>query len=113
MKNRDDIQFISLATDNQQELLSFLKTKEFKYAVVADKEKYMTEQLKISAYPTHILVDKNGKIVKVVNAIDDLDSALGRRKWKGVRFEDCSPINKRIQPYWLILPWILSSLLQK
>jgi len=53
-------------------LISFLNTKDFKYAVVPDKEKYMSEQLRITAYPTHILVGKNGKIVKVVNAITDL-----------------------------------------
>ena len=65
-KDRNDMLFISLAIDSKQDLISFLNTKEFKYAVVPDKEKCIT------AYPTHILIDKNGKIVKVVNGIDDL-----------------------------------------
>lgn len=72
-KNRNDIQFISLAWESKQQLTSFLKTKDFKYAVVPDKdEKYMREQLNVTIYPTHILIDKNGKIVKVVNDISDL-----------------------------------------
>lgn len=71
-KDRNDIQFISLATDSRQDLLSFLHKNEFKYAVVPGKEEYMSEQLSVTAYPTHILIDKNGKIVKVVNAVTDL-----------------------------------------
>lgn len=72
-KNRNDMQFISLAWESKQQLTSFLKTKEFKYAVVPNKdEKYMREQLNVTIYPTHILIDKDGKIVKVVNAISDL-----------------------------------------
>jgi peroxiredoxin len=70
---RNDMQFISLAWDSKIQLTSFLKTKEFKYAVVPAKdEKYMREQLNVTTYPTHILIDKNGKVVKVVNDISDL-----------------------------------------
>lgn len=71
-KDRDDILFISLAIDSKQDLISFLKKQEFKYAVVPEMESYMNTQLKIRAYPTHILVDKNGKIIKVVNAVENL-----------------------------------------
>jgi len=71
-KDRNDILFISLAMDSKEKLTSFLNKKQFKYAVVPDKEKYMTRQLVINEYPTHLLVDKNGKIVKVTNSIDDM-----------------------------------------
>ena len=71
-KDRNDILFISLATDSRQDLLSFVHKNEFKYAVVPDKEEYMSEQLSVTSYPTHLLIDKNGKIVKVVNAVNDL-----------------------------------------
>lgn len=71
-KNRSDIQFVSLATDSKEKLTLFLKTKEFKYAVVPEQEKFMSEQLHITSYPTHILIGKDGKIVKVVNSIDEL-----------------------------------------
>ena len=33
---------------------------------------FMQGPLNVSAYPTHILLDRAGKIVKVVNRIDEL-----------------------------------------
>ena len=71
-KQNSDVLFISLAMDSKQDLIPFLSKRQFKYAVVPEKKKYMEEDLGINAYPTHILIDKNGKIVKVVNNVDDL-----------------------------------------
>ena len=72
-KSRNDIAFISLAWETKQQLTAFLKTKEFKYAVVPDKDqKYMQEQWNVTTYPTHILINKTGTIVKVVNTVNDL-----------------------------------------
>lgn len=65
--NRNDILFVSLAIDAKPELVSFLKTTKFDYAVVPDQEPYMREQLHVAGYPTHILIDRNGNVVKVVN----------------------------------------------
>ncbi len=64
--------FISLAMDSKQDLISFLNKQQFKYAVVPEQKRYMEEDLGISEYPTHILIDKNGKIVKVVNSVEDI-----------------------------------------
>ena len=64
--------FLSLAIDTKQQLSAFLKTKPFKYAVVPNMEDYMTDKLNIGEYPTHLLVDKTGKIIKVVNTIEEL-----------------------------------------
>jgi peroxiredoxin len=71
-QNRSDILFVSLASDDKQKLTSFLQKKPFKYSVVPNQEKYMEEQLGIAAYPTHVLVDKDGKIIKVTNSIEDM-----------------------------------------
>ncbi len=71
-KDRNDILFISLATDSKQDLTSFLNKKQFKYAVVPDKGKYMSDQLVVNAYPMHVLIDKKGKIVKITNSTDDI-----------------------------------------
>ena len=70
--HKNDLQFLSLATDARDDLVSFLHKRVFKYVVVANAGEYMSEKLKISAYPTHILVDKKGKIVKVTNSVDDM-----------------------------------------
>ncbi len=59
---------ILLQTDFHLILLFFL----LKAVVPNMAEKYMREQLNVTSYPTHILIDKDGKIVKVVNAISDL-----------------------------------------
>jgi cytochrome oxidase Cu insertion factor (SCO1/SenC/PrrC family) len=39
-KNRNDILFISLAMDSKQDLIKFLKTKEFKYNVIPEMKSY-------------------------------------------------------------------------
>jgi len=78
-KNRNDIQFVSLAMDSKEKLTLFLKTKEFKYAVVPEQKKFMIEQMNITSYPTHILIGKDGKIVKVVNSIDELIPFIKKR----------------------------------
>ena len=65
--NRPDILFVSLAFDSKEKLTEFLKTTSFDYAVVADQKKYLIEQLKIAYYPTHLIINKKGKIVKVID----------------------------------------------
>lgn len=69
---RNDILFVSLALDSKEDLLKFLETKNFKYATVPEMKNFMSNKLNITEYPTHLLIDRNGKIMKVVNRIDDL-----------------------------------------
>lgn len=83
-KQNSDVLFISLAMDSKQDLISFLNKRQFKYAVVPEKKKYMEEDLGINEFPTHILIDKNGKIVKVVNTVDDLIPFLKKETEKAV-----------------------------
>lgn len=71
-KDRDDLLFISLAMDPKQELVTFLKTKEFKYEVIPETTDFMLYKMHINTFPTHLLIDRTGKIVKVVNKIEDL-----------------------------------------
>jgi len=71
-KDNDHVLFISLASDNKTELTRFLQSNKFSYAVVPGMQDFMTTPLSITAYPTHLLIDETGKIVKVVNRIEDL-----------------------------------------
>ncbi len=71
-KNRDNILFVSLASDNKQDLIKFLNKKPFKYAVVPMSGKFMTQKLGVQMYPTHILIDQSGKIIKVTHSLEDL-----------------------------------------
>jgi thiol-disulfide isomerase/thioredoxin len=72
--NKKDVIFLSLATDAKPELDLFLKKKPFSYKVVSNQNTFIVEKLKLQIYPTHIVVDKNGKILKVVNKASEMIS---------------------------------------
>ncbi len=94
-----DVLFVSLASDTKSELETFLKRKPFRYAVVPNQDNFMQNKLDIRTYPTHILVNGQGKIVKVVNNVDDLIPALKKETSQpllqtsaivsGPNFSDC------------------------
>lgn len=71
-QDRNDIVFISLALDPKEDLIKFLKTREFKYETIPKMKNYVTSELNITQFPTHLLIDKEGKIKKVVNRIEDI-----------------------------------------
>jgi len=75
-RNRNDLLFVSLAFDSPEKLKTFLTKTKFDYAVVGDQEDYLLNQLKISGYPTHLLVNDEGKILKVVNNYKQLEAVL-------------------------------------
>lgn len=71
-EGKQDTVFISLALDTKEKLTAFLAEKPFEYTVIPKQKTFINEQLKTNTYPTHILVDKNGIIKKVVNNIEEL-----------------------------------------
>jgi peroxiredoxin len=77
-KNRDDIVFVSLAYDDDADLKTFLLTKPFNYATVSVQKSYLKDTLNVNSFPTHYLIDKDGKIVKVVCKASRLKSALAK-----------------------------------
>lgn len=77
-KDNHNILFISLAMDKKEDLIKFLKTKKFKYATVPDMKDFMSNDLTITQYPTHLLIDKVGKVVKITNRIEELIPFLAK-----------------------------------
>ncbi|WP_440120814.1 TlpA family protein disulfide reductase [Tenacibaculum sp. Ill] len=78
-KYKDDkIEFVSLAFDKKDELVEFLETKEFKYPTIPEQKDYMAKKLKVKQYPTHLIVDANGIIIKMVSNVKTLTSELER-----------------------------------
>jgi len=75
-KSRSDIIFLSLAIDAEPELEKFLQKKDFAYPVISDQKDYIVNTLGLQIYPTHIIVDKNGTILKVVNEASQMISYL-------------------------------------
>jgi thiol-disulfide isomerase/thioredoxin len=58
----DNIVFIAIALDNKASLDSFLKENPFDYHVIPDGRAIANEN-KVEGYPTHVILDKEGKIV--------------------------------------------------
>jgi peroxiredoxin len=79
-KNNKEIVFISLAIDEKDKLVSFLKRKDFKYEIIPNQKDFIVKKLKLTAFPTHIVVDKNGVIIKVVNKSSELIDFLENNK---------------------------------
>ncbi|NQX38471.1 Peroxiredoxin [Pedobacter steynii] len=75
-KDRKDILFIGLAFDQAKALSAFLKKVKFVYHVVPNQKPFLLEKLKVFSYPTHIIIDKNGFVIKAVGDVGDLKSVL-------------------------------------
>ncbi|WP_316832121.1 TlpA disulfide reductase family protein [Pedobacter aquatilis] len=75
-KTRKDILFVSLASDDKKPLQNFLTKTTFDYAVVPNQENYMLNKLGVNIFPTHLLIDKKGNIVKIVQDADEAREVL-------------------------------------
>lgn len=62
--NQKDVLFISLCWDSKDKVEAFLKKNTFMYATVPDQYKFLTETLALNGYPTHFVLNKDGKIFK-------------------------------------------------
>ncbi len=60
-KNNDSVKFVAVALDQRSDLKDFLKKMPFNYAIV-DNGKYLADSYGIKSYPTHIIVDAEGKV---------------------------------------------------
>lgn len=71
-EGNENVIFLSLAFDKPEKLKIFLAKKAFRFPVIAEQKKYMTKELEIKQYPTHIIVDEDGNIVKMVSNVKAL-----------------------------------------
>lgn len=75
-KDRSDILFVSLAEDTPEQLKTFLIKKPLSYLVIPNMKIYMNETLQLNAFPTHFILNKEGKIAKVLPNFESLKVAL-------------------------------------
>ncbi|TPV34676.1 TlpA family protein disulfide reductase [Paucihalobacter ruber] len=75
-KYEKDIIFVSLALDQNDALRTFLQNNTFNYETVGLQTSFIKESLKVSSFPTHFIIDKNGIVVKVVNNVKELKIGL-------------------------------------
>jgi len=57
----DSVRFVAIALDEKFALEEFLRTMPFHYKIV-DQGRYLTEQYRIQSYPTHVVIDQEGKV---------------------------------------------------
>lgn len=60
-KDNKDVVFIAIGLDEKYEIKDFLKRLPFNYNII-DRGTTLAESYKINAFPTHVVVDKEGKI---------------------------------------------------
>jgi len=75
-QNRRDIEFVSLAMDPPKELNDFLKKREFRYATVPSQRDYLIDRIRITHYPTHIIINKQGLVSRILQTERELEIAL-------------------------------------
>lgn len=75
-KNRNDIVFTGLAADSPDKLKTFLEKTAFNYAIVPDMQNYLTDTLHINSYPTQVIINKKGMVVKVPEDYKELEIEL-------------------------------------
>lgn len=74
--NQKDVLFISLCWDPKNKVDSFLKNNTFIYSTVPGQYKFLTGNLALNGYPTHFILDKNGKIIKKTQDYREMVYAL-------------------------------------
>jgi hypothetical protein len=66
--------------DTKSELEKFLQQKEFDYKVVPNQKEFILKKLYLNIFPTHLVVDENGTILKVVNNASEMIAFLENGK---------------------------------
>ena len=72
-KNRPDILFLALTFDSADSVKSFLKRNPFNYEIIPGQEDYIIQKLGIRSYPYQVIVNKEGKILRVFNNYEDIE----------------------------------------
>lgn len=75
-----EVVFLGFATNDKSKIESFLKTKTYKYNIIADS-KEIAALYKANSYPTHLVIDKNSIISYYITGlgpttIKDLDKTI-------------------------------------
>jgi peroxiredoxin len=71
-----NVGFISFADDNSVELEKFKERHDVKYTVIPDQQQLIRNTLGLNSYPTYILVDTEGVVIKVTNDLNCISNAL-------------------------------------
>lgn len=75
-----EVVFLGFATNDKSKIESFLKTRTYKYKIIADGNE-VAGLYKVNSYPTHLIIDTNSIISNYITGlgpttIDDLDKTI-------------------------------------
>jgi peroxiredoxin len=59
--------FAGIAVDKEKELRQFVKKTNFKYDIISDTSGYLKGKLGIRAFPTAVIINKKGNVVKILD----------------------------------------------
>ncbi len=76
--NRKDVLFLAVSWDTKKELLDFLKKNSFTYVVIPGQKAFLQDSLALSGYPTHFVIGKDGKILKMNFDFNAMEYALNK-----------------------------------
>ncbi len=75
-EDKNDMVFMSLALDSKDSLQPFLRQNPLAYHTIADMAEFTSDKLFVYGFPTHFLVDREGKIYRKSTDIEDIKMAL-------------------------------------
>ncbi|MEO6286934.1 MAG: TlpA disulfide reductase family protein [Dyadobacter sp.] len=75
-KDRDDIIFLSIALDSEKSLRKFLTKQRFDYHTIGNKNDYVMNTLTINQFPTHLIINKDGKVMGLCNSLRELKDLI-------------------------------------
>lgn len=75
-KDKPDVVFLAPALDEQEKLAQFFNNHTFSYQVLSSAKEF-AQKMKISSFPTHIIVDSKGLIQEVmIGGREDINKVL-------------------------------------
>lgn len=79
-KRDKNILFIALAPDPEADIRRFLNSHSFNYKIVPDQSDYLSNKLHIIGYPTQLVINPQGLVVKVIesNTINELRDVINK-----------------------------------
>lgn len=75
----ENIEFISMAFDSENDLIEFVQKHPLNFKTIPVKKEFLQDQLNINEYPTHLVINKDGKIEKIFNNAKTLIKYLEKR----------------------------------
>ncbi|HSR37445.1 MAG TPA: TlpA disulfide reductase family protein [Phnomibacter sp.] len=74
-----NVGFISFADDERSELSKFNEVHDVKYTIIPEQGQFIRNSLGLSSYPTYLLVDTQGIVLKVSNDLKCISNELLHR----------------------------------